>query len=128
MCWKMFRDRPFFGHGINTFMSIYEQYSSDVTFKGISYAHNCYLQILAETGIFSLLSFLWVIAVLFASSLKNIAKKNEGFIKVSQIGIMAGLLAYLIQSAVEVSLYALQLAILFYYFLGLAVSMQQVKD
>jgi len=128
MCWKMFLDRPFFGHGINTFMSIYESYAEGMTFGGVSYAHNCYMQILAETGIFSLLAFLWMIGAFFVSSVKSIMTKREGFVKFSQIGVTAGLLAYLFHSAVETNLYALQLAILFYYFLGLAVSIQKIKE
>mgnify|MGYP001618282420 CR=1 FL=1 len=128
MCWRMFLDRPFFGHGINTFMSIYESYAEGMTFGGVSYAHNCYMQILAETGIFSLLAFLWMIGALFVSSLKSIAIKRDGFVKFSQIGIAAGLLAYLFHSSVETNLYALQLAILFYYFLGLAAALLSIKD
>jgi O-antigen ligase len=126
MCWKMFLDRPFLGHGLNTFMSIFEAYSAGLRFGGISYAHNCYMQILAETGIFGLLSFLWMIAVLFVSSAKSIAAKNDGLLKAGQIGVSAGLLAYLAHSAVETNLYALQLAVLFYYFLGLSAGMQNL--
>lgn len=128
MCWKMFLDHPLLGHGINTFMSIYENYSADITYGGVSYAHNCYMQIAVETGIFSLLAFLWMIAVLFTTSLKDISQKNDGLIKTAQIGILAGLLAYLVQAAVETSLYSLALAILFYYFLGLAMVLQKIRD
>lgn len=128
MCWRMFLDRPFFGHGINTFMSNYESYAEGMTFGGVSYAHNCYMQILAETGIFSLFAFLWMIAALFMSSVKSIAAKREGFVKFSQIGIAAGLLAYAFHSAIETNLYALQLAILFYYFLGLAAALLNIGN
>lgn len=128
MCWKMFLDHPFLGHGINTFMSIYESYAEGMTFSGVSYAHNCYMQILAETGIFSLLMFLWMITALFVTSLKDINRKKGGMIKTAQVGILAGLLAYLVQAAVETSLYSLPLAILFYYFLGLAMVLQKIRD
>jgi O-antigen ligase len=137
LCWRMFIDHPLLGHGINTFMSIYEIYKDKITFEappthvsafGISYAHNCYLQIAVETGIFSLLAFLWMIVMLFVSSLKDINRRKEGFIKAVQIGLLAGLLAYLAHSAVETNLYALQLAILFYYFLGVAISIQKIKE
>jgi len=108
-------------------MSIYENYLDGSIF-GISYAHNCYLQIAAETGIFSLIAFLWSIWVLIASSLKDAGRRKEGFVKAVQLGLLAGLVAYLLQSAVETNLYALQLAILFYYFLGLVVSIQRVEE
>jgi O-antigen ligase len=96
--------------------------------SGVSYAHNCYLQIAVETGIFSLLAFLWMIIVLFVSSLRSITGREEGLIKAAQIGLLAGLLAYLTHSALETNLYSLQLVILFYYFLGVAISIQKIKD
>jgi len=128
LAWRMFMERPFIGHGINTFMSIYERYASAFNYSGISYAHNCYLQIAVETGIFSLLAFLWMIAALFVSSLRNINRRRAGFVKAAQIGCLGGLLAYLAHSAIETNMYALQLAVLFYFMLGLTVSIQNIKD
>lgn len=128
LCWRMFIDHPLFGHGINTFMSVFESYADPTVFgmSGVSYAHNCYLQIAVETGIFSLLAFLWMIIAFFVSSLRDITRREEGLIKVAQIGFLAGLLAYLTHSALETNLYSLQLAILFYYFLGVAVGIQKI--
>jgi len=129
LCWRMFIDHPFLGHGINTFMSIYENYRDPTVYgmSGVSYAHNCYLQIAVETGIFSLLVFLWMIIALFVSSLRDIKRREEGLIKTAQIGFLAGLLAYLTHSAIETNLYSLPLAILFYYFLGVAISLQKLE-
>lgn len=126
MCWRMFLDHPILGHGINTFMSIYETYAGDMEFGGVSYAHNAYFQIAVETGALGILAFLWLIAVLFISSLKNIAAKQEGAIKAAQMAVLAGLTGYLFYSAVESTLYSLPLAILFYYFLGLAAALQKI--
>jgi len=128
LCCRMFIDHPFFGHGVNTFMSIYENYASASEFGGISYAHNCYIQIAVETGVFSLLAFLWMIIALFISSLKDIGRRDEGFIRTIELGLLAGLLAYLTHSLFETNLYALPLAILFYYFLGVAISIQNIGD
>ncbi len=127
MAWSMFIERPLLGHGLNTFMSIYEMYAGSFDYGGISYAHNCYLQIAVETGIFSLFAFLWMVAALFISSLKDVNKRKEGFVRAAQIGLTGGLLAYLVQSAMETNMYALQLAMLFYFMLGLAVSAQNIE-
>ncbi|MBL7071868.1 MAG: O-antigen ligase family protein [Candidatus Omnitrophica bacterium] len=128
LAWRMFIERPYVGHGINTFMSIYERYASAFDYSGISYAHNCYLQMAVETGVFGLLAFLWMIAALFTSSLKDINKRKDGLIKAAEIGLLGGLLAYLAHSALETNLYALQLAVLFHFMLGLTVSVQNVKE
>jgi O-antigen ligase len=127
MCWRMFLDHPILGHGINTFMSIYETYASDVKFGGVSYAHNAYLQIAVETGALGFAAFLWLIAVLFVSSVKNIALKKEENVKTIQIAVLAGLIGYLSYTAVESTLYSLPLAILFYYFLGLAAALLKIE-
>ena len=128
LAWRMFMERPFLGHGINTFMSIYERYASAFEYSGISYAHNCYMQIAVETGVFSLMAFLWMIAALFVSSLRDIGKRKDGFLKTVQTGLLAGLLAYLVHSSIETNLYALQLAALFHFMLGLTVSVQNIQD
>src|SRR6185312_7777369 len=38
----MIEDRPLFGHGINTYMKLFQQYRTDKTQP--TYAHNCYIQ------------------------------------------------------------------------------------
>ena len=126
-CVRMFLDRPFFGHGINTFMGIYGDYMNTSNFS-VSYAHNCYLQIMVETGIFGLLAFLWIILAFFRSSMKDINRRKDGFIKASQIGLSAGLMAYLFHSAADTTLYSLKLAVLFYYFLGLAAAVLKMEE
>ena len=58
---NMIKRHPFFGIGVGTFMANFFEYSAKPAVRD-AYAHNCYLQIWAETGIFSLISF---IALLF---------------------------------------------------------------
>lgn len=128
LCWDMFIDHPFIGHGINVFMSIFKNYSSLPKFSQIAYAHNCYFQIAVETGIFGLLTFLWMVGALFVSSLRDINRKKEGLIKAGKIGLLAGLLAYLLHSAFETNLYSLRLAVLFYYFLGVTIGIEKVEE
>ncbi|MBF0123482.1 MAG: O-antigen ligase family protein, partial [Candidatus Omnitrophica bacterium] len=53
--WKMIVEHPFLGKGLGTFMDHCAVYSNN---SGTYYAHNCFLQIWAESGIFSLASFL----------------------------------------------------------------------
>jgi len=48
--WGMFMDRPILGHGLNTFMANYLSYWVGGEYMP-RYAHNCYLQVAAETGV-----------------------------------------------------------------------------
>lgn len=116
--WEMIKDNPFLGKGIGTFMSYFRQYAK---IPGVYYAHNCALQIWAETGIFSLLSFFVFLFMLFSKTLYFIRKYNDGIL----VGLAAAIIAYFFHSFFEVHLYSLQLAVLFWVFLGLLVSRMQ---
>ncbi|PTW02246.1 O-antigen ligase [Halanaerobium saccharolyticum] len=66
---EMWKDRPIFGHGIGSFEKLYpEKYILDIArVKGRMYAHSNIFDLLAETGIFGLISYLY----LFFSIIKH---------------------------------------------------------
>jgi len=118
--WRMIKEHPLLGKGVGTFMDYCAIYSNK---SGINYAHNCFLQIWAETGIFSLLSFLLFTGYFFYRSIKVsliIPRSLNYFIL---IGLTAGLLGFLVHSFFEVHLYSFQLSFLFWVVLGLAVAL-----
>lgn len=84
----------------------------------IPYAHNCYLQIAAETGIVGLLSFLLLIGTFFISTIKNLAKIKDRFSHAVLSAISAGIIVTLVHSVVDTNLYSLQLSVLFWVMLG----------
>ena len=124
--WRMFVDRPFLGQGLNTFMANYERFKAPHGVDGIWYAHNCYLQIAAETGIIGILSFLWMGAKMVIVSLKSWRDINDEFLRYLYLGLFCGIVAFLIHMSVEVSLYSLQLAVLFYVLLGLLMAIKNI--
>ena len=118
--WGMIKEHPFFGKGIGTFMDYCVLYSNS---PSAYYAHNCYLQIWAESGIFSLLSFLLFVGYVLYRSIKvclSITKSLNFFILT---GLTAGLLGFLVHSFFEVHLYSFQLSFLFWVMLGLTVAL-----
>ena len=88
--------------------------------SGIWYAHNCYLQIAAETGIFGLLAFLWMAGRLITASLKSWKLIKDEFLR------YRGLVSFLIYSGSDTILYSLRLAVLFYFSLGLLMAIKNV--
>ena len=110
----MIKENPFLGKGIGTFMDYFPKYTQNL---GAQYAHNCFLQIWAETGIFSLLSFL-----LFAGSillrgiryLWTVPVRGFPFL----IGLISSFFAFLVGSFFETHLYSLQLSVLFWFIGG----------
>jgi len=118
--WHMIKEHPFLGLGLGTFMDHCAQYTNNFA---VSYAHNCYVQIWAESGIFSLLSFLLFAGYVFYRSIKVSLRIPPSLNSFLLIGLSAGLLGFLAHSFFEVHLYSFQLSFLFWAVLGLAVAM-----
>ncbi len=124
--WRMFKDRPFLGHGLGTFMNVFSGYKPK-NYPWIVYAHNCYLQIIAETGVVGLLIFLWFAFVLIKDTIFKLIKCGDKFLKAFLIGLIGGILAYLVHSFFDTNLYSLPLAVLFWAFAGLAAAKIQFE-
>ncbi|MBL7198377.1 MAG: hypothetical protein ISS47_09810 [Candidatus Omnitrophica bacterium] len=88
-----------------------------------TYAHNCYLQMLAEIGIIGLASFLWIIGRLFKSSIRSFKKSRDLLL----LGLLAGIIAFLVHSFFDTNLYSLQLSVLFWAMLGLTVARIEIS-
>ncbi len=111
VAFKMIQENPYFGKGVGTFMDYFSKYLPGVK---VSYAHNCYLQIFAETGVFSLASFLFYIITILFLGVKSFLAKNDYII----LGILGGCFAYLVHAFFDTSLYSLPLAFLFWMWVG----------
>ncbi|MBU2541433.1 MAG: O-antigen ligase family protein [Candidatus Omnitrophica bacterium] len=119
---EMFSGRPMFGLGLGTYMYNFERFNYDKKAYrwGASYAHNCYLQMAAETGLFGLFSFLLLLIILFYKSIKRLKKIELGFGRSLSVGLLAALFTYLIHSIFDTNLYNLDIGMLFWYLLGLS--------
>lgn len=115
----MIRDRPLLGHGLNTFMANYLDYWVGGE-QAPRYAHNCYLQVAAETGLIGLGAFLVLLWQIFAYLLRGLARlpSQEGLLL---LGMITGLFAFALQAAVDTNFYSLRQAALFWTLAGLAV-------
>jgi O-antigen ligase len=123
--WGMIKDHPLLGKGLGTFMDYCALYTNN---PGIYYAHNCFLQIWAESGIFSLLCFLLLVGYVFYKSIKVSLKIPQSLNLFVLIGLTAGLLGFLVHSFFEVHLYSFQLSFLFWVVLGLTVALSFILD
>jgi O-antigen ligase len=113
--WKMINEHPFFGMGVGTFMANFSKYLPNCY---VSYAHNCYLQIWAETGIFSLISFVAFIVSIFFLGIKKFLARKDFLL----LGLLSGILAFLAHSFFDTNLYSLRLVILFWIWVALIVA------
>jgi O-antigen ligase len=124
ICWEallIIKKFPVLGCGLNTYAAVAAHYPG-VIFG--TYPHNSYLQMTAETGIVGLVSFLLLIFALFKNSLVSIGKISDVYYKSILTGFSAGLFGFLVHSFFDVHFYALQLAILMWFMMGLVVAVQ----
>lgn len=106
----MFKDAPFFGKGTGLFMDYIGKYSTTAG----QYAHNCYVQLLAETGFFGLGSFLCMLAIVVIKGLKKMRFQPD----IIFTGLFGALLAFLLHSFFDTQLFTLKLSILFWLLLS----------
>ncbi|MFA5038999.1 MAG: O-antigen ligase family protein [Candidatus Omnitrophota bacterium] len=109
-------DYPLFGSGLNTYTIVAKRYKSFD--HGGVYPHNSFLQMLAEKGIIGTGVFLGVLMVFFSAALKHVRSKKDSLV----LGLMCGILAFLVQSFFDTHLFSLQQVVLFWFALGLAVA------
>lgn len=111
--WAMIQTHPWLGIGPNQFQAASPAY---LPFAGakIGHAHNSYLELWAENGIFALILFFLPILYLCG---KSLSKKLSGGLWIQALRI--SLFAFLLQAALDNSLYALQTTFLFWVWWGM---------
>jgi O-antigen ligase len=126
--WNMVKVHPFFGFGVNTFSRYFLEYKP-AAYPDIRYTHNSYLQMWSEIGIFGLMAFLSIIFTVLKTTLRDMSKKIqkglEGYIL---LGLVAGYVAFLIQSGLDTNLFSLVLTTLFWIMTAYLVSLNKFLE
>ena len=118
----MISSHPWVGVGVNTFVLNYERYRTPADrFLNSPYAHNHYLQMLAEIGIVGFTVFL---ALLSLAALRAVQayRSARNPMRAITLGLGLGLLAFLINGFTESALYYPRLALVFWFGFGMLFS------
>ena len=110
--WGMIKAHPFLGYGIGTFMNHFAQFTKGL---GVQYAHNCYLQIWAETGVFALVSFISFVSLLLWQGIMSFRKSQDYIV----LGLICAIFAFLVHSFFDTHFYSLKLVVLFWFLAGM---------
>jgi O-antigen ligase len=120
---NMIRHHPLIGVGVNTYCLNYQKYklhnTSGDTADTMWYAHNSYLQMASEIGIIGFLVFLYLLFKLFKGSIRFFVKADDNFLRLSSLGLLMGIFAFLIHGFTETNLYYPKIAVLFWFQLAL---------
>ena len=83
----MARDHPFFGVGLGNYAQAYEEYRLINWEEPLGHAHNQYLNMLAETGLFGLAAYLAFWLVIFRLTWKTL-RHPDRFSRAAAIGLL----------------------------------------
>lgn len=101
---EMFKKRPFFGNGLNSFKKAIIESNISVS-KGHKHCHNIYLGLAAEAGIVSLLSFLLLSLFGVVTGLLQISYSLNSWDDFMILGCSCLIISFLIHGFVDYTLY-----------------------
>lgn len=121
---SLLHERPFFGHGLNTYSYTVHQRKShkeDV----VIYPHNSYLQLAAEMGSVGLFTFLFLLFSLVQCLIRSILRGGiqDSFAASLQSGIIVGIVGFLVKALFDTEFHSLQRGDLFWFFAGLGTAL-----
>lgn len=120
----MIKDFPLFGTGLGTFGYAYPLYKVSVQKPLIYlYAHNDYLQVLAETGVLGFASLMSALFIFFYSSLKALTRLSAAgnyFRFYVLLGSLTGIFSILVHSLTDFNLQIPSNALYFAFLIGLS--------
>ena len=116
---KIWRDFPIFGSGLGTFASLSNKYSTLFAHLKFIHAHNDYLQLLSEVGIFGFGFMAMFFFLYFNSLIRMWLKRKNRYVLGMALGGMAAVWAILLHSMVDFNLHIPSNAILFFIIMGL---------
>jgi putative inorganic carbon (HCO3(-)) transporter len=123
----MIKERPFIGHGPGSFQTLYPKYVpviSEETKKGFypahghRHAHNIFIHLAAEAGIFAFLTIIWLLGASFRWTWQVFKHTGTNWLKILALGIMACLIDFSIHGMVDYTLTGMT-GYLFWFYLGI---------
>lgn len=123
--WKaainMIKGHPWLGAGLGTFMFNFQKAAEGYSHPNIiPYAHNCYLQIMAETGVLGFAAFMFALVLLFHKGIRVLSAAERDINWYVLLASLSSVVAFLIQMSVDTNFYSLSLSLFFWALLGLS--------
>lgn len=117
---KLVRDYPLFGCGMGGFESCFLKYKTVAPMFTVDYAHNDYLQVLAELGVFGFAAGLLFVGRLFLRALRGIFRSSSVDGRHLAIACVASMTAILLHSFTDFNMYVPANGMLFAWIAGIS--------
>jgi O-antigen ligase len=103
--WKLVAKYPLFGQGLGTFRWTYPAYESVQPDIPAQYAHNDYLQAVAEVGVTGLILLLWAYGAVWRTAIRNLRDSADPLVRGIGIAAIGALTAIALQEITDFGLY-----------------------
>jgi O-antigen ligase len=118
--------KPWLGTGINTYNVAHDKYDKEQNWRVRGYyAHNGYLQLAAEIGLPGIFFFLLFLVMFFRRGLREAKAVRGSPEELEQLGILTGLLAFLLYAMADTNLQSPQSLMSFWFMAGLLMAKQK---
>jgi O-antigen ligase len=124
--WNMFIDAPLMGHGAHTYALLYQSYLDTVPTLPSRWAHNLYLEVLAEQGLLGLtaLGSLLFSGGRLALRLRRVSQRE---VRVYGVGALSALVGLCIAGFYEASLLRLWVTVALFSVLGVVAFLSRAE-
>lgn len=121
---KIIKDYFLTGAGWGAFEKIYLNYMLPGTVNPVldnatKFAHNLYIQVFAEVGIFGLIVFCLFLFKLLKNNLQAIKMREDRFTKYLGVGVFSGILFFLAHNIIDIGFYFFQVALFWWVLLAM---------
>jgi len=129
VAYRIIGSNPIIGVGINNYTEVMHDY--DITKEGLESitahaVHNIFLNIAAEMGILGFVIFIWFITAIFAEGMASISNSNRGFVVYAVIGMLGGLMAFLVHGLVDIASPGSKLFMFVWFFAGIICAIKNI--
>ena len=111
---RMFRQRPALGWGQGTFADVYPRFRSFYTDSLVNFAHNDFLQVLAESGIIGFGIMIWFLVITLRIAVRKSSQWPSNLNGAVSVVAILGISGILVHSLVDFNMQVPANAALFY--------------
>ncbi len=125
--WEMAQKNIVFGTGLGTFQWTYPAYETTDPDVPAKYAHNDYLQAVAEVGLVGLALILCGLALVLRTAIRNIRCAEDPLVSGIGLAVLGAFTAVVLQEATDFGMYIPAVALLFSVVVGLNLRASMLK-
>jgi len=119
----LIRDYPLFGCGAGSYASCFLRYKKVAPMQTVDYAHNDYLQVLAEFGIFGFVAGVVLVCRFLQLALRGARRASSADQRYVAIACLGAMVAILLHSLVDFNMYVPANGLEFAWILGVVASL-----